>query len=976
MAWLPTQNSIVVLQLDPVGSVAHFENPELTAACANMQTKKYVALVDTIFGFFLPQNPYHSYKFQLFFQGVCPENKDTGIRPEMSIPIIPNPGSPFHQASGRQPLKFSQSLPWQDCYISAVHSAYVRCRTTLLEVEPPTLITVSVKEKSKVRPLMREDAEKHAAQLQASLEVQKGQDVYEQRGEVNWLSDDESDYDGSVSCSFTDTQRSSSIQQSAHVEDVQGDAASWDSDDSSSQYCYEHEAIHDEESGVDIQCQFDEPVCNVSFDLSEANLVNDPDDYFKEVETLKRLVLQFEEGRTERLIERARQVDDNYFGNLPGAQPCPPSASREHEKGFTKPKSLATGFRSFVEKWRALARLKHLKSSVLAGSRSALQDIEKMISENPRIVPEVLPAILHHLPAPVPDFSAMDIPQKASIIGLAQSALVALGEALIWDHFHTQSVVDEIHQSWPRIWRWIVFLFDSYLNPESDLYSSSVPIDDMVDHPVTIHYAISKIIFAFTNSKVTGIPILMGTKGVVSLMIENFLIAAGGLSYVLVDGVIPESDAFAFSMSTMYDLLRSPGDAVLQQMTKRLSAHGAQRFGVGIVARVIFAIRNPAKSSKIQDLSLYRIFRVMGLFAICSAVFNASLVDSQSVYWICIAIRGLVSNTRDAISADTMHALEAGCSYLWHTLECFGHQVATEALKSGLLKSILKSTRFLDYTHLIDAQDSDDDTEGTGTLLELYIKLLRGIGSYTVYGSVCGVAMKALSRASGLEPPPGLAKQFTEFVTEMEARAKTKLKRDASAIGICWSSECPYLKKYSSGRTKGERIPSFRCTGCDERYYCSKECQKYDWKYGNHRKTCRQVKLSKEEDARYYIAPRPDIRDLLFFSSMIVESFEDVRYWLAVGLVTESRRIDNPDVQPDEPLVALLDYQKFPHDVEPITIRKAKDLKRNYPWDRLVAKWRNSRQNFMPILTIAPCPERPFCNVWTFPPNSIDDIND
>ncbi|EEB99985.1 hypothetical protein MPER_00185, partial [Moniliophthora perniciosa FA553] len=106
----------------------------------------------------------------------------------------------------------------------------------------------------------------------------------------------------------------------------------------------------------------------------------------------------------------------------------------------------------------------------------------------------------------------MNIAQKTSVISLAQSALVALGEALIVDQFHTQSVVDEIYQSWPRIWYWIAFLFDSYLDPETDLYAFSVPIDDMVDFPVTIHYAISKIIFAFTNSRVTGLPILAKTE--------------------------------------------------------------------------------------------------------------------------------------------------------------------------------------------------------------------------------------------------------------------------------------------------------------------------------------------------------------------------------------------------------------------------------------------------------------------------------
>ncbi|EEB99727.1 hypothetical protein MPER_00529, partial [Moniliophthora perniciosa FA553] len=81
--------------------------------------------------------------------------------------------------------------------------------------------------------------------------------------------------------------------------------------------------------------------------------------------------------------------------------------------------------------------------------------------------------------------------------------------------------------------------------------------------------------------------------------------------------------------------------------------------------------------------------------------------------------------------------------------------------------------------------EDPDETKSTHTLPELYAKLLRKIGSYTVYGSVCGVAVKALSRIKALEPPPRLAEDFKKFVTEVEERAKSKLKHDESAIAVC-----------------------------------------------------------------------------------------------------------------------------------------------------------------------------------------------
>ncbi|ESK93847.1 hypothetical protein Moror_13030 [Moniliophthora roreri MCA 2997] len=623
----------------------------------------------------------------------------------------------------------------------------------------------------------------------------------------------------------------------------------------------------------------------------------------------------------------------------------------------------------------AEARLKHLKSSALAGSRNALQDIETMISENLRIVPDVLPAILHHLPAPLPDFSAMDIPQKTSIIGLAQSALVALGEALIRDHFHTQSVVDEIHRSWPHIWRWIVFLFDSYLNPESDLYASSVPIDDMVDHPVTIHYAISKIIFAFTNSKVTGLPILTKTKGAISLAIENFLISAGELSFVLMDRVMFNPDAFTYSTWALLGLMEAPDDKPLQAIANKLSQKKSGRFAVGIVARLIFA-------SRIQDASgtprsLKSTLNVMNLLTLYSPAFNISLIHSKSVYWVCTIIRGLTSRLGATVSSDSANVLKSGCDYLLSALDHFGHPVATELLKTGLLKCILKSGRFLDSAFMIESISEDsDETKSTGTLPELYIKLLHKIGSYTVYGSVCGVAVKALSRVKMLEPPPRLAEEFKQFVTEVEGRAKSKAKHDESAIAVCGRIGCPYLDKNFSDRTKGDRVPTFRCTGCEEVYYCSKECQKFDWVERGHRNMCKQRKLSKERNSHHYNGPTLDIRDLLSFNSMIMDYIEDdVAWWLSVALLFKVRCERDPDIQPDEPLVALLNYQEFPHKMDIITVRKAKGMDTGYSWDRVVANWRR-RGEFVPILTIAPSPGRPDYAIWTWPLNEMNELDE
>lgn len=37
-----------------------------------------------------------------------------------------------------------------------------------------------------------------------------------------------------------------------------------------------------------------------------------------------------------------------------------------------------------------------------------------------------------------------------------------------------------------------------------------------------------------------------------------------------------------------------------------------------------------------------------------------------------------------------------------------------------------------------------------------------------------------------------------------------------------------------------------RCSACSEYMYCSKECQKYDWKHGGHRELCKEIVSSRK----------------------------------------------------------------------------------------------------------------------------------
>ncbi|KAK1234137.1 hypothetical protein PQX77_002665, partial [Marasmius sp. AFHP31] len=59
------------------------------------------------------------------------------------------------------------------------------------------------------------------------------------------------------------------------------------------------------------------PVFNVSYDLSEVECVNDPEDFYEELRILRGLLGQHNDGKMQAQIEKARQIDEEYFAGKP-----------------------------------------------------------------------------------------------------------------------------------------------------------------------------------------------------------------------------------------------------------------------------------------------------------------------------------------------------------------------------------------------------------------------------------------------------------------------------------------------------------------------------------------------------------------------------------------------------------------------------------------------------------------------------------
>ncbi|KAK7032310.1 hypothetical protein VNI00_013269 [Paramarasmius palmivorus] len=346
--------------MDPVETVAHLDNFELTAACEKMSVQSYVGWVYSASGIFREELPYHYYTFRLLHQGLRPEGEKPGMSPEMSVPVLPNTKHPL----GRKPLDPGRPLPWDNCYISPYFLVGGRCPTILLPDDPPNLYETSIKETVRVTRMINEDMHhcnerivemgtKEAGAAVASEETHQERHT-EERISVDKLPTEpaqrRSSVDGTVPTvieaekdevigstgptvySHRDTDSSPPVDaQKAHEPDELPDAVSnkslnggpiplpapsspvgqlptADGRDVGPEYASSGSGI------VDLDPLYlDEVVIKVTYDLTSVDQVNDPADFFKELSALRK---ELEIDRRKREIADARAADEAFFAKL------------------------------------------------------------------------------------------------------------------------------------------------------------------------------------------------------------------------------------------------------------------------------------------------------------------------------------------------------------------------------------------------------------------------------------------------------------------------------------------------------------------------------------------------------------------------------------------------------------------------------------------------------------------------------------
>ncbi|KAJ7752454.1 hypothetical protein DFH07DRAFT_960546 [Mycena maculata] len=166
---LPALGACAVLTIDPLASLNSetLEDAEAVAACKKLVNKQYVGIVGRREGLYQPWAPYNACSIEFLLQGEPKGFPERCIESFMSIPILPV--SIEAHPSSRIPLKPSNPLPWNDCYLSTFWGA--RVRSPSLFTEAPIDCIFDFDEMCRHRRFLEADLARHEALCSAAAQM-------------------------------------------------------------------------------------------------------------------------------------------------------------------------------------------------------------------------------------------------------------------------------------------------------------------------------------------------------------------------------------------------------------------------------------------------------------------------------------------------------------------------------------------------------------------------------------------------------------------------------------------------------------------------------------------------------------------------------------------------------------------------------------------------------------------------------------
>ncbi|KAK7042288.1 hypothetical protein R3P38DRAFT_312096 [Favolaschia claudopus] len=316
--FLPEVGAWAVLTIDPVASLSEGarEVPEAVEACKRMVNKSYVALVDDNGALYLPWEPYNSYLLRFLQRGDPYSVPKDFIEPYMSVPVLPVTNETH--ISGRSPLVSSKTLPWSDCFLSI--SADDVVRSPSMWGSGPAPWKIDRMERRRIRDLMADDILDAQDKKYTAMHTQKDVSPPLDSSVPALVGVGASaEIPSSKLSARSDLRRQPSVnsrRSGMYDEEFDADEEGREEDEAGEEN--NEEPVDDLIDLVFFNRLHEKAMTTVQFthDLSTVTELNDPADYYKELEIIERIEKEaaprIEECRALRLqneIQRAKEMD-------------------------------------------------------------------------------------------------------------------------------------------------------------------------------------------------------------------------------------------------------------------------------------------------------------------------------------------------------------------------------------------------------------------------------------------------------------------------------------------------------------------------------------------------------------------------------------------------------------------------------------------------------------------------------------------
>ncbi|KAG1728499.1 uncharacterized protein EDB91DRAFT_1161580 [Suillus paluster] len=189
----------------------------------------------------------------------------------------------------------------------------------------------------------------------------------------------------------------------------------------------------------------------------------------------------------------------------------------------------------------------------------------------------------------------------------------------------------------------------------------------------------------------------------------------------------------------------------------------------------------------------------------------------------------------------------------------------SEAIRSGIIKGLVRSERYIPF------MDNDKARDALSDILHSIVP------AYTVYRSMLLPIARAVNEVKDLGLDKRLDKSgklYAGWKCLLETTERRRLLKydgpDQVHVQTCHNDNC--RKTVTTGRLK-------RCGGCLHTYYCSKSCQRYDWRRGKHKAYCTRI----QERSGWSLGRMYGIshRDLKFLDCVIEDELKKHRARIA-----------------------------------------------------------------------------------------------